>query len=66
MNEFEATEQAYKNGYEAGVREFAEGLKSIYINDTRYDRPNAHTLIIKLFANIDDVAKELTEKGGVE
>lgn len=27
MNERDATEQAFRNGYEAGVREFAERLK---------------------------------------
>lgn len=44
------------------IKEFAEKLKSIYINDKRYDRPNAHTMIIKLFANIDDLVKEFTEE----
>lgn len=28
MNTYTATEQAYKNGYEAGVKEFAERMKS--------------------------------------
>ena len=62
MNEHDATEQAYKNGYNAGVRELAERLKDIYTNDKRYDRPNAHTLIIKLFDNIDTIADELIDK----
>lgn len=59
MNERDAFEQAYKNGYEAGVKEFAERLKGIYTNDRRYDRPTAHTLIIKLFDNIEKTAEEL-------
>ena len=46
--------QAYK--------EFADKLKEKYINDKRYDRPNAHTLIDMLFANIDKTFKELTER----
>lgn len=39
--------------------EFAERLKGVYINDKRYDRPNAHTMIIKLFDNIDQIAKKM-------
>lgn len=41
--------------------EFAEDLKDIYNKDKRYERPNAHTMIIKLFDNID---KLLAEKIG--
>lgn len=41
--------------------EFAEDLKDIYNKDKRYKRPNAHTMIIKLFDNID---KLLAEKIG--
>ena len=41
------------------IKEFAERLKAIYNDDSRYDRPNAHTLIVKLFANIDDLVKEM-------
>ena len=44
------------------IKEFAERLKNIYIKDKRYDRPNAHTLIDWLFANIDNLVKEY-EKG---
>lgn len=44
------------------IKEFAEKLKDIYIKDKRYDRPNAHTLIDWLFANIDNLVKEY-EKG---
>ena len=41
------------------VKEFAERLKSIYTNDKSYDRPNAHTMIVKLFDNIDNILKEM-------
>ena len=41
------------------ITEFAERLKGVYINDKRYDCPNPHTLLIKLFANIDQIAKEM-------
>lgn len=42
------------------IKEFAEKLKDVYANDKRYDRPNAHTLIVKLFDNIDTLVEELT------
>lgn len=38
--------------------EFAERLKSEYTNDKRYDRPNAHTLLVCLFGKIDSILKE--------
>ena len=41
------------------IREFAERLKAIY-DDERYDRPNAHTLILFLFNNIDSLVKEMS------
>lgn len=41
------------------VDEFSDKLTKIYINDKRYDRPMAHTLIGKLFDNIDSVAAEM-------
>jgi hypothetical protein len=53
---------AAANAKKEAVKEFAEKLKGIYINDKRYDRPNAHTMLIKLFANIDDLVKEFTEE----
>lgn len=40
------------------IKEFAERLKAIY-DDKRYDRPNAHTLILFLFNNIDSLVKEM-------
>ena len=41
-----------------GMKEFADDLKKIYESDPRYDRPNAHTLVGKLFYNIDKLIKE--------
>lgn len=41
------------------VDEFADKLIKIYTDDKRYDRPMAHTLIGKLFDNIDSVAVEM-------
>ena len=49
----------YNDGRAEAITEFAERLKGVYINDKRYDRPNPHTLLIKLFANIDQIAKEM-------
>lgn len=43
-------------------KEFAEGLRSIYLNDKRYDRPNPHTLLIKLFNNIDKLLEEMEKE----
>ena len=58
-------EFAYEKKQEIKIeayKEFANRLKEKYINDKRYDRPNAHTLIDILFANIDITFKELTER----
>lgn len=64
MDEYTATELAYKNGYDKGyadaVKVFAERLKNIY-NHPRYDRPNAHTLVAKLFCYVAQIAKEMVE-----
>ena len=49
----------YNDGRAEAITEFAERLKGVYINDKRYDRPNPHTLLIKLFVNIDQIAKEM-------
>ena len=58
MNIHDATEYAYKNGYEAGVKEFAERLKEklknvCYVEE--YDSIYVHKII-------DNLAKELTEQ----
>ena len=38
MNVYIATEQAYKNGYEAGVKDFAERFEVIYEELKAIDR----------------------------
>ena len=40
------------------IKEFVERVKGVY-SAPRYERPTAHTLIIKLFDNIDQIAKEM-------
>lgn len=46
------TEQAYKNGYEAGIKEFAERLKEI--------KANLETLRMPLLnMDIDNLVKEM-------
>lgn len=47
MNIHDATEQAYKRGYEAGVKEFAKKFKQL--------------IGVKEFGLVDNLAKELTE-----
>jgi hypothetical protein len=39
------------------VKSFVEAVKDFYSTKKCYDRPNAHTLICKLFSVIDDIAK---------
>ncbi len=56
--------EKYQNAKSEAVKEFAKRLKDIYESDKRYDRPNAHTLVDKLFANIDNLVKEMTEWKG--
>lgn len=46
-----------------GMKEFANDLREIYKSDPRYDRPNAHTLVGKLFWNIDKLIEEKTHNG---
>ena len=45
------------------IKEFAERLVAIYENDKRYDRPHAHTLVMTLFRNIDNLVKEMVGEG---
>lgn len=40
------------------IKEFVQRVKGVY-SAPRYERPTAHTLIIKLFDNIDQIAKEM-------
>ena len=51
MDKYTMTEEAYKNGYEAGVKKFAERLKSRLIV---YSYQNFNDVI-------DNLAKELIE-----
>ena len=44
------------------IKEFAQRLVAIYENDKTYDRPNAHTLVVTVFRNIDTLVKEMTEE----
>ena len=48
----------YNKTKSEAIKEFAERLKAIY-DDKRYDKPNAHTLILFLFNNIDRLVKEM-------
>lgn len=62
MNENDAIEQAYKNGYEAGVKEFAERLKEkTYPFPCAIGVENAVTI-----RAINDLVTELTERKGDE
>ena len=48
MDKYAIAETAYKNGYEAGVEEFAEKFKQL--------------IGVKDFGLVDNLAKELTEQ----
>lgn len=62
MDVYTASEQAYKNGYNAGVKELAERLIGIYSNRFPYDQPNASTSIDALLHNINSLVKEMAKK----
>ena len=49
------------NAKAEAIKEFAERLVAMYENDKTYDRPNAHTLVVTVFRNIDNLVKEMTE-----
>ncbi len=53
MNEHDATEQAFRNGYNAGVREFAERIKA-----EKFIHKNFGELV--QVDDIDTIADELT------
>lgn len=44
------------------IREFAERLKGVYLNDERYDTSNPQTSLIKLFTNINILMDQMTEQ----
>ena len=52
---------ALKTARSEAIKEFAERLVAIYENDKRYDRPEAHTLVMALYCNIDNLVKKMTE-----
>ena len=55
MNERDATEIAYKNGYEAGVRELAEKIKLRFCMTTMCNRG-------AIFDGVNKIARELVER----
>lgn len=59
MHIHDMTEEAYKNGYEAGVKKFAEKLKENIDNGELYDTVDDYLLTTN---HIKRVAKELTEQ----
>ena len=59
MNIHDATEQAYKNGYEAGVKEFAKRLKDNIDYGKIYRTVDDYELTI---THIKNTARELAER----
>ena len=57
MNEYEATEQAYKNGYNKAVEDFADKARTVV-----FDNVEDANLIVLMYKAIDRIAKEL-ERG---
>ena len=70
MNIYDATETAYKNGYKAGVKDFAERLKG-KVEAEIYDDvdPSGETLRYEYYiVYVEDIDEALTElmEGGKE
>jgi hypothetical protein len=61
-DELASTYDKLENARAEAIKEFAERLVAIYENDKTYDRPNAHTLVVTVFRNIDTLVKEMTEE----
>lgn len=59
MDKYTMTEEAYKNGYEAGVKKFAEKLKENIDNGELYGTVDDYLLTVN---HIKSVAKELIEQ----
>ena len=57
MNKHDATETAYKNGYEQGVKDFAERVKTYYRHTTSKPLPAT----VEYY--IDQIKKEMSEGG---
>ena len=64
MDKHTATEQAYKNGYEAGVKEFAERLKERAVSHSYCNAPDfkLNTKYEIWDSCIDNLLTELTER----
>lgn len=58
-NQFADIGKMYSEIKAEAIKEFAERLKNYYINNKRYRRPYAHTLIDFLFDIIDNLVKEM-------
>lgn len=63
MNENDAIEQAYKNGYEAGVKELAKRLKlfSYIVSDESTTGIIVRYSVVTM-TQVDDLVTELTER----
>ena len=55
MDERDAIEQAYKNGYEAGVKEFAKKIKLRFSTTTMCNSG-------AIFDGVNKIVRELTER----
>ena len=59
MDVYIATEQAYKNGYENGIKEFINYLKD---NSCFYDIDNYHSFRAIDIDDLNDLVKEFLDK----
>ena len=57
MNEYEATEQAYKNGYNKAVEDFADKANTLV-----FDNVEDANLIVLMYKVIDSIKGELIGK----
>ena len=57
MNEYEATEQAYKNGYKKAVEDFADKANTLV-----FDNVEDANLIVLMYKVIDSIKGELIGK----
>jgi hypothetical protein len=57
MKIYEATEQAYKNGYEKGIKDFAERLKEYKYQSSDWSH-GEHPFVVEE-SDIDDLVEEM-------
>ena len=57
MNEYEATEVAFKNGYLKGIEDFADRAKTV-----AFDNVDDAAILVLIYKAVDRIAKEL-ERG---